>query len=831
MLGPTTSPAAGPYGRRPGLGGAAAPRDKTLVSVVWCRQVDNEAESPGYTTVPSDFPGRAETLEMVRIVGNLAVNASDTHDYWDPDPASKLAYYHNLFLYPANGGNYLCLGRMFLSTEDRPRLGMKTLVLDASLLLSQPNAGEAVRRWYGSMGNPGRPAQQEGKADPALLDVLSDAFTFYRSDPTKPLLGFVSDNFHDAVESVLTLLERAPAVMTSLSGILIFPYFLPVPRVNLNEFTETFPLNLALFRIPRNEAGGERHARRATSWSGQPVQLMDLTAGVPVELAGRPAAPLPVAWWKVGDHDAECADLRRAVDRVELARYQEAAKGLEKAGGTARRKTLGRVAAAASAVAQTLALAPSDRLRLDASISSLARPYLEASPSGAAVAPSAAATPLPLGTRPAPPPSGPIAEPPAPLAVEVPRSPASASEGADPPWRRPTRLRVDRTEVVSVPRVAPEGAAPGAEPPSAGVAPAAAPSLSVPAAAPPEALGSTSYNAALLAELQRYVDQRIAQGAAPGRNELEPDVVGRLERELSRKLEARAALLVSPQALDARIAEAMSRRPPPDPKAMMTEEFRSSLAEVVDALVASKVAEVTAAAARTPKAPAELPVGKINDHLVDLLSGKASDSRVVQVVDQRVQQAVSSSVEAERNALNDQLEAILKEAQRGNVAQKELEGALRSEVRFLDEKLRTLMGQLIPLLRKTWLKIDELEKKGGGDVASDQKLKKLRDEMWREMKRLEVDLSERTKMILDRVEGNVQNQGRLWLTLVGQLSSLTEQRRELSRIVADSKEDFEPSAPAPASPNAADEPPVELDAPLDPAMEPPPTTPSSKSRR
>ena len=29
----------------------------TPVAVVWCRQVDNEAESPGYTTIPEEFPG------------------------------------------------------------------------------------------------------------------------------------------------------------------------------------------------------------------------------------------------------------------------------------------------------------------------------------------------------------------------------------------------------------------------------------------------------------------------------------------------------------------------------------------------------------------------------------------------------------------------------------------------------------------------------------------------------------------------------------------------------------------------------------------------------
>ena len=68
-------------------GGATEP-----IAVVWCRQVDNEAESPGYTALPNDFPGYQETLDAIRIVGNLAVNVADTQDYWDPDPALPLSY-------------------------------------------------------------------------------------------------------------------------------------------------------------------------------------------------------------------------------------------------------------------------------------------------------------------------------------------------------------------------------------------------------------------------------------------------------------------------------------------------------------------------------------------------------------------------------------------------------------------------------------------------------------------------------------------------------------------------------------------------------------------
>ena len=121
------------------------------VAVVWCRQVDNEAESPGYTTIPEEFPGRRETLEAIRVVGNLTINIADTHDYWDPDPSQPLSFYPNLFLYPAANGRYTCVGRMFLSTEDRPRLGMKTLVLETAPLLQGGQFGADILRAYATM--------------------------------------------------------------------------------------------------------------------------------------------------------------------------------------------------------------------------------------------------------------------------------------------------------------------------------------------------------------------------------------------------------------------------------------------------------------------------------------------------------------------------------------------------------------------------------------------------------------------------------------------------------------------------------------------------------
>jgi hypothetical protein len=175
------------------------------IPVVWCRQVDNEAESPGYTTVPEDFPGQHETLEVIRTVGNLTVNVADTHDYWDPDPSQPLSYYPNLFLYPAFGGRYMCVGRMFLSTEDRPRLGMKTLVLDTAQLLASGEFGATILRWHASMGGPKREGARPAPVpDPALYHTVGEGFLFHRGS-TDPVLLVASDDWEMVIETVLGL--------------------------------------------------------------------------------------------------------------------------------------------------------------------------------------------------------------------------------------------------------------------------------------------------------------------------------------------------------------------------------------------------------------------------------------------------------------------------------------------------------------------------------------------------------------------------------------------------------------------------------------------------
>src|SRR5580658_8006955 len=216
------------------------------VAVVWCRQVDNEAESPGYTTIPEEFPGRRETLETIRLVGNLTVNVADTHDYWDPDPSQTLSYYPNLFLYPAGNGRYTCVGRMFLSTEDRPRLGMKTLVLETSQLVAGGEFGATVLQAWASMG--GRPGADRPRLEPepSVYQAVGEGFLFHRGT-TEPVVIVAAEQWDSAIEAVGELVRLMPTSLIALGAFLVFPYFLPEGPVNLRA-KDPLPLVLQYVR-------------------------------------------------------------------------------------------------------------------------------------------------------------------------------------------------------------------------------------------------------------------------------------------------------------------------------------------------------------------------------------------------------------------------------------------------------------------------------------------------------------------------------------------------------------------------------------------------------
>ncbi|HXQ93596.1 MAG TPA: hypothetical protein VN864_00275 [Thermoplasmata archaeon] len=404
------------------------------VGVVWCRQVDNEAESPGYTTVPEEFPGHRETLDTIRIVGNLTVNVADTHDYWDPDPSQPLSYYPNLFLYPAANGRYTCVGRMFLSTEDRPRLGMKTLVLDTQQLLATGEFGATVLRWHASMGGPRREGRSTPAPDPALYGVVGEGFLFHRGS-TDPVLLVASDEWEATMQAILDLIRVLPASLVALGAILAFPYFLPQPKTNLHEFTEQIPLSLALMRVGRGEAAGERHAKRIQSWESASVTVRDLTDGVP-NLGGRAKETSPLILQFVRERqEAKLVPIRQRVDLVETARLRTHLADPERQGGRDRRKEIWRIGTAMESAALLLQRARGRHVPVTAETAKRAQEYLQAR------------VPVPTG-EPAP----------EDAVVRSPPPPAATAEAAAPgkqlpPWlNRPgdsvPATRNERTEVV-----------------------------------------------------------------------------------------------------------------------------------------------------------------------------------------------------------------------------------------------------------------------------------------------------------------------------------------------------------------------------------------------
>ena len=470
----------------PGAKTADVPAGATTepVAVVWCRQVDNEAESPGYTALPNDFPGYQETLDAIRIVGNLAVNVSDTSDYWDPDPAVPLSYYRNLFLYPAYGGAYTCLGRMFLSTEDRPRLGMKTLVLDTSRLLASPNFGDSVLRWYESMGGGRHDQRPPPPPDPKLYPLVGEGFLFYRGS-TEPVLLIAAEEWEATMETIFEYLRSLPASLLTLGAILAFPYFLPEAKTNLADFAEATPLSLAVLRVPRGESAGERHRKRVQSWEEAPVTLYDLTDGIPsIPGKGKEAIPLVVQY--VRDRaSSKLSPVTERVDRVEIRTLRARLADPDRQGGKDRRKEMWRLATAMESTALLLQRPRGRRLELSPELSRRAQEYLQAH---AGEEPAEEIRPSDLPPAPAPP------------------VPDSQIAGQLPPWLQrggapiPSVQRSNKIEVVPVSvkddpslQKAPE--------------PAVAPSA-VASGAPP--IDAAVLRRQVASDLMRYLDERLS---------------------------------------------------------------------------------------------------------------------------------------------------------------------------------------------------------------------------------------------------------------------------------------------------------------------------------
>ncbi|MGA8275033.1 MAG: hypothetical protein WB852_01885 [Thermoplasmata archaeon] len=377
----------------------ATPTAHTPIAVVWCRQVDNEAESPGYTTIPDDFPGRRETLEAIRVVGNLTVNVADTHDYWDPDPSQPLSYYPNLFLYPAAGGRYTCVGRMFLSTEDRPRIGMKTLVFDTAALVASGEFGAAALRAHETMGGRTNSQRPAAEPEPSTYQGVGEGFLFHRGS-TEPVVLVAAEQWESANQVALDLVRTLPTPLVALGAFLVFPYFLPVAKVDMHQFTEQLPLALAVMRVPKGEAQGDRHAKRTQGWEAAPVSLRDLTKPP----AGRGKDTLPLILQYARDHAEEkLAEVSRRVDLVERPRLRALLDDPDRQAGRDRRKEMWRIGTAMETAALMISRPRGRTVALSGETGRRASEYVKVRVEGESAGSSAAAAPLPAAGPPSTP--------------------------------------------------------------------------------------------------------------------------------------------------------------------------------------------------------------------------------------------------------------------------------------------------------------------------------------------------------------------------------------------------------------------------------------------
>ncbi|HEV2449397.1 MAG TPA: hypothetical protein VGU43_03175 [Thermoplasmata archaeon] len=579
---PTVNPGSSPTARESPAsapadpGGASGP-----VAVVWCRQVDNEAESPGYTTVPDEFPGRRETLEAIRLVGNLTINVADTQDYWTPGPPAPLSYYPNLFLYPAYGGRYTCIGRMFLSTEDRPRLGMKTLVLETSQLLATGEFGAAVLRWHASIAGPRKEgARPPPVPDPRLFALLGEGFLFHRGS-TDPVLVVAAGEWEAAMETVQELVRSMPASLLTLGAVLAFPYFLPQAKTNLHEFTEQIPLALALMRIPPLEATGERLEKRLQSWESVSVTLRNLLDGIPEPTGkGKEKDGPPLVLQYVRDQNlSRLGPIAQRVDLVELPKLRALLADPERQGGKERRKEMWRIGTAMESAALLLQRARGRHVPVSVETAKRAQSYLQAK------------LPSRSGDL-EPAPSAPVVRPAASAAATPASRPAPASgPGSHPPWlvkSAPLPFARSAPEVVPVSRSDDPSTLPGASPtaplPSGVVAPAVAPQL------PPAELRRE-----IESTVNRLLDQREADSVGRLLPKLAPELLARLRAESSAQAENQIRPLVSES--EARLTQAVAAletrlKAAQPPAGTITPELEKALLALIEARLTAQAAEL-----------------------------------------------------------------------------------------------------------------------------------------------------------------------------------------------------------------------------------------------
>ncbi|HYB77899.1 MAG TPA: hypothetical protein VEE83_04360, partial [Thermoplasmata archaeon] len=205
-----------------------------------------------------------------------------------------------------------------------------------------------------------------------------------------------SEQWEGCCQATLELVRTMPTSLVALGAFLVFPYFLPEAKVNLHEFTEQFPLSLAVMRVPRGEAQGDRHAKRLQSWESAPVTLRDLTR----PSRGREALPLVLQY--VREHqDAKISEVTRRVDLVEAPHLQAHLHDTDRQGGRDRRKEMWRIGTAMETAALLLSRPKGRSVPMSGETAKRVNEYMAAKPPEGASPPAPAAEPV--ATSPLPP--------------------------------------------------------------------------------------------------------------------------------------------------------------------------------------------------------------------------------------------------------------------------------------------------------------------------------------------------------------------------------------------------------------------------------------------
>lgn len=780
----------------PDLAGA---RSIAPVASVWCRQVDNEAESPGYTAIPDEFPGRRETLEAIRLVGNLTVNAADTHDYWDPDPSSTLSYYPNLFVYPAASGRYTCVGRMFLSTEDRPRLGMKTLVFSTSELIESGAFGEMVLRALASLDGRGEMPRPELAAEPSVFQAVGEGLLFHRGR-TEPVVVVASDQWDAVGRTVAEMIRLLPASLVALGAFLVFPYFLPAAKVDLHQFTEEIPLALAVMRVPRQEAEGDRHRKRMESWEELPVSLRDLTHPG----SARAKEGLPLVLQYVRDEDsARVHEVAQRVDQVEGPRLGAHLSDPDHQRGRDRRREMWRIGTAMETAALLLSRPKGRAVKVSAEAQKRASQYLDARPgeapqlTGRVDAP--AVGPAPGTSSPAPAYATRLAAPGG--AAAGPSGSAGVVRGPSPPvpqWLRPSagitlppeepnRVPISTSEDPSQRR------APLAPGPGPGIlAPARTPMRSFDPRVPTTSTPRPPSQEGPIAWLPspNDLDSRIARAVQQAEGRIAATIEGRL-KGVTDSLDGG---LREPLAALTRRLEALEQRPVPTAEALgapvearlrASTEARFSEADrrlderVLQPLVA--LARRTEALENRPTPPTAEAVGsEVETRLLASLEPRLSDSEA------RLAAAAREISESWADRLRRELkEAVDEFAARASRSEEELRTSLAAQIdlEVLEAKeqgtvLREeLEGRMRELLERHQLEAERRRGQEAGEL--EQRVAVLVEGRAHELeKRLATTLADRTERLTAITDDRISHvERRLSAERDARLGELTEAHR------------------------------------------------------